>query len=383
LKLDRKGSRFGFVRFWEVQNVESLLRKLEEIWFDTYKLGANLAMHTRGGEYEGKGKHADYKPKTWPRHEGGEVKHGISFKQTLVNGNLDSQNNEKKGKECANTPYTKKRRQANQFLDSTMEVTVVEENLKRYESCWVGKLWEQDQTENIQFKIWMEGYQTIKATTLGLDLVLLSSNTQDGVKKAVEGNTDWWSRVFIEIRPWSPILRPRGRRVWVRIFGTPLHVWGEDCFSKVVCKFGRFVKMDEPTKEQQRLEFARVQVLLNGWHTIDEQIDIRVGGEVFVMKMVEEQEAAMVKSSERVFGSTNQCESNTSIGTPVRRWVEEEDEDGLNGDWSGWSVPERPLNLNSNVAMVGPVDFSNIQQLPDTSKPVPVKISMGREEGYV
>jgi hypothetical protein len=141
--------------------------------------------------------------------------------------------------------------------------------------------------------------------------------------------------------------------------------------------------MDEPTKEQQRLEFARVQVLLNGWHTIDEQIDIRVGGEVFVMKMVEEQEAAMVKSSERVFGSTNQCESNTSIGTPVRRWVEEEDEDGLNGDWSGWSVPERPLNLNSNVAMVGPVDFSNIQQLPDTSKPVPVKISMGREEGYV
>jgi hypothetical protein len=88
----------------------------------------------------------------------------------------------------------------------------------------VGRLWDQDDAEGIQFKIWMEGFQTGNATTLGLDLVLLSSGIQDGVKVAIETNTDWWSRFYIDIRSWSSLARPRGRRIWVRIFGTPLHV---------------------------------------------------------------------------------------------------------------------------------------------------------------
>ncbi|MCI34913.1 hypothetical protein A2U01_0056134, partial [Trifolium medium] len=120
-------------------------------------------------------------------------------------------------------------------------------------------------------------------------MVLLSSLEDDGVRTAVDSNKDWWSRCFIEIILWTPVARPRGRRVWVRIFGTPLHVWGEDCFAKVVCSFGRLIKLDEPTKSQQRLEFARVHVAINCWDTIDKVVDIRVGEELFVLKVMEEQ----------------------------------------------------------------------------------------------
>ncbi|MCI55202.1 DUF4283 domain protein, partial [Trifolium medium] len=82
--------------------------------------------------------------------------------------------------------------------------------------------------------------------------------------------------------------RARGRRVWVRIFGVPLHVWGDECFKKVVWGFGNLVKLDELTKNLQRLEFARVQVVTSTWDTIDETVDIRVGNDLFVLKVTEE-----------------------------------------------------------------------------------------------
>ncbi|WJX13955.1 hypothetical protein P8452_04289 [Trifolium repens] len=128
-KVDRKGRRFGFVRFWEVQNVEILLRKMEDIWFDTYKLRANLAMHQRGADHQTKGKHTEVVP-TLLRE--GELKQGVSYKQSLVQSNNQMADKKRIG---VNLPYPKKRHTANQILEGTMEVSVVEENLKKYEQC--------------------------------------------------------------------------------------------------------------------------------------------------------------------------------------------------------------------------------------------------------
>jgi hypothetical protein len=166
--------------------------------------------------------------------------------------------------------------------------------------------------------------------------------------------------------------------VWVRIYGTPLHVWGEDCFNKVVYSFGKLVRLDDPTKEQQRLDFARVQVLINGWGSIDKMVDIRVGNDLFVLRIVEEHGSVEVKNNTRDLISTNRVESNASVGSPDRRWVA--DDDGLQGDWSGGSVPER--RLNSNVTGFGPLDNTTQQQpMSDTPVLVPVEACLGDEEG--
>jgi hypothetical protein len=376
LKLDRKGKRFGFVRFWEVQNVDMVRTKLEDIWIGTYKLRANLAMHQRSDDHDHKGKQTAFKPKSQIRDGEGGIKPGISFKQSLINGKKHIQIGEGGKKQ-----YNRKKLTDTQILDGTMEIAVVEANLKKYENCWVGKLWDQEDADKIQFNIWMEGFQRVNVTSLGLDMMLLCSEDQDGVKAEVESNSDWWSRRFIEIRPWHPLLRPRGRRVWVRIYGTPLHVWGEDCFNKVVYSFGKLVRLDELTKEQRRLDFARVQVHINGWESVDKLVDIRVGKDLFVLRVVEEHGgAAEVKINEGGVGTMNQVESNASIGTPDRRWIA--DDDGLHGDWSGSSLPERPLRLNSKITDFGPVDNNNQKQLfSDTPQSVLAVVCLGEEEG--
>ncbi|MCH80228.1 RNA-binding protein 25-like [Trifolium medium] len=128
LKLDRKGKRFGFVRFWDVQNVEQILEKLEDIWFDYYKLRANIAKHLRGEDQSNKGKLVQINGSTG-KGDGGMLKQGTSFKQTLVGGVPLPQQNNTVGRKKS---YQKQRLTESQILERTMEVDVVEENIKKF-----------------------------------------------------------------------------------------------------------------------------------------------------------------------------------------------------------------------------------------------------------
>ncbi|MCI12355.1 hypothetical protein A2U01_0033459, partial [Trifolium medium] len=138
------------------KNVELILRKVEDIWFETYKLRANLALHQRGEKQTNKGKAptTDSEP---GKGVGGEVRQGFTFKQSLVKGGTVIQNHEYGVR--MKKPNAKRRLTTPQILNGTMEVEVVQENMKMFEKCWVGKLWDQNDAENIQFKIWMEGFQ--------------------------------------------------------------------------------------------------------------------------------------------------------------------------------------------------------------------------------
>ncbi|GAU44613.1 hypothetical protein TSUD_241060 [Trifolium subterraneum] len=324
-------------------------------------------MHQRGQKQPSRGKNPS--SNTEPEKVvGGVVRQGVTFKQSLVKGTNVTQN---PGIDVGcKKPNTSKKALVSRHINGCMEVEVVPENVTKFGKCWVGRLWDQKDADNIQFKIWMEGFQMVTAEPLGLDLVLLSCQIEDGVRKAVESNKEWWSRVFIEINPWAPLYRPRGRRVWVMIYGVPFHVWGVECLKKVVWGFGKLVKVDEQTEKFQRLEYARVQVAINTWDTIDKLVEIRVGDDLFVLKVAEEKWLGGDDTCVRGLCSKNRVESEASVGSPNRRWVA--DDDDLHGDWSRCSSPERLLQLVSNVVAVDPLGNSKIQIVADTMVSVPI-----------
>jgi hypothetical protein len=113
-----------------------------------------------------------------------------------------------------------------EYRKGIMEIAVDSNNLKKLEDSFVGSLWEAGEAENIQITLWMEGYQHIKATTMGLDLILLTTTDAGGIEKAYASNKEWWERWFSSVKPWRPDILPRRRRVWVRLFGVPLHICG-------------------------------------------------------------------------------------------------------------------------------------------------------------
>ncbi|MCI43645.1 hypothetical protein A2U01_0064883, partial [Trifolium medium] len=111
-------------------------------------------------------------------------------------------------------------------LVGVLNVDVVPENVEKLKNSFVGTLWEVKDAETIQMQILMEGFQDVQATMMGIDKILLSSPKQGGVRRAFEADKKWWEKKFSDIKAWSPIQKPRGRRIWVRIFGAPPHAWG-------------------------------------------------------------------------------------------------------------------------------------------------------------
>jgi hypothetical protein len=289
-KLDKAGRKFGFVRFEDVENYQYLLSKIEETWIGTYKIRANLPKFKRG---EGQ--------KVAKKEGGGqvEVKRNTNL-ETIQDGNRKSfkdavagVNNNHKPRpadrgEVPRRRASKRRLTDEEYRKGIMEIAVDSNNLKKLEDSFVGSLWEAGEAENIQITLWMEGYQHIKATTMGLDLILLTTTDAGGIEKAYASNKEWWERWFSSVKPWRPDILPRRRRVWVRLFGVPLHIWGWEGFFKIVYCFGKLKSLDPETLNHSRYDVARVQLEVASWDMLDKVVEIKVDEEIFIVRMVEE-----------------------------------------------------------------------------------------------
>ncbi|MCH82760.1 RNA recognition motif, partial [Trifolium medium] len=282
-KTDKFGKRFGFARYADVENVQALLNKIEGTWFGFYKLRANLSRFKRregeaGGVEVQRGKVKQVAAVT---KEG--LQKGVSFKAAL--GGDEANVLSKHGPK--NMSYKGSNKEQD-YLEGVLKVEAVPANMEKLKHSYVGTLWDVNMAESTQMMINMEGFQDIKATLLGIDKILLSSIKEGGVKQAVDADISWWKRIFSEIKPWSTIQKPRGRRIWVRIFGAPPHAWGWDCFHRIVWRFGRLLLLDGQTERQDRLDVARAQIAVTSWSFVDEIQEIKVNEELFVVRVVEE-----------------------------------------------------------------------------------------------
>ncbi|MCI24677.1 DUF4283 domain protein, partial [Trifolium medium] len=114
-------------------------------------------------------------------------------------------------------------------------------------------------------------------------------------------------------KPWSTIQKPRGRRIWVRIFGTPLHAWGWECFHRIIFRFGRLIFLDGQTERQERLDVARAQIAVTSWDFVDEVTEIKVNEELFVVRVVEERFGEIDLGVKRVEDPQNFTDGSTEV----------------------------------------------------------------------
>ncbi|KAK2394774.1 zinc finger CCCH domain-containing protein [Trifolium repens] len=280
-KRDKFNRRFGFARFVEVKNAQRLLEQIEDTWFGLYKLRANISRFSRG---EVKTKEESFQQTKGRILEEGRTEgfnKGVSFRDAL-------------GVEVAKSvPGVILQQGPLESLVGMAESEVVPvdacpKTLATLQQSFVGTLKEGILAENIQTVIDMEGFQNIKATLLGFNKVLLSSCIDGEVSRVIQADRAWWDDKFLDIVVWSPVQKTEGRRIWVRFFGTPLHVWGWDCFQKIANSFGRLVSLDTLTVNRLRLDAARAEVVVPSWNFIDKSVVIKVGDDRFTIKVLEE-----------------------------------------------------------------------------------------------
>lgn len=58
----------------------------------------------------------------------------------------------------------------------------------------------------------------------------------------IKGHEGWLGEWFSSLQPWTPDVMVVARRVWIRCYGIPLHMWNGKCFQKVVASVGDLVK---------------------------------------------------------------------------------------------------------------------------------------------
>jgi hypothetical protein len=79
----------------------------------------------------------------------------------------------------------------------------------------------------------------------------------------------WWCSLLERVVPWSPVLISNHRATWLRCYEVPLHAWGVDLFRALAFKFGRFIDIDEQTKNMEKCDFTRVKLLTGEMKVID------------------------------------------------------------------------------------------------------------------
>jgi hypothetical protein len=307
-KLDKRGRRFGFVKFKDVLDVEELGDRLKEVWCGTFKLWVNLSRFVRTERVDAIQKPSPSRQEL--RVE--EAKSGRSFRSALLGG--------ARSKEL-----------------KVISVRVNEELCKEIQGGVVGKLAREKDVRRIQTILFMEGYKSISVTHMGGNMALLRSPVEGDVPRLLRSKNECLQYFFSDLKPWNPGMLPTHREVWVQVYGIPLHIWGETFFKQLGNNLGDFLDFDEETARMARFDVARVKIRSTSWAFIDAVQKVEVEGAMFDIWVVEEtgRKGSMVMVNEGLEDEVSQAvplENDNSGDEASGEGEEFSGEDEVSGD---------------------------------------------------
>jgi hypothetical protein len=325
-KLDKRGRRFGFVKFKEVMEVDVLSEKLQDVWMGSFKLWVNRSRFGRSERKEASNNNTSTRPAEKKLEA---LVNGSSFRNALVGGGKPR-------------------------MQTALKVPVNESLSKELQGSMVGLLACEKEVHRIQTTLFMEGFQSIKVTNMGGNMALIRSPVEGDVQRLLKSRNECLTYYFSKLKPWNPGLIATQREVWIQVYGIPIHIWGDDLFKMIGNKLGVFVDYDEETASMARFDVARVKILTATWASIDENVKVEVEGVCFDLWVVEE------KGRQRfgvVFHSEMEDEGSVVVPMAVLKEVEDDgvgeednsDEDEDSGEDIDGDVRENMQGVGINV----------------------------------
>ncbi|MCH92168.1 DUF4283 domain protein, partial [Trifolium medium] len=173
-------------------------------------------------------------------------------------------------------------------LEEVLQVEVDGRVLEELERSFVGKLALDVEVRRIKTTLYMEGLAHISITEMGRNMVLLYSPKVGEVEALCKAKADWLTYYFKEVRPWSPSSFADRRETWVKVYGIPLHVWGESLFKAIGKKYGEFIDFDNNTASRAKLDVARIKISTNFRGSIDDPLVVQALGVLYTLQIVEQ-----------------------------------------------------------------------------------------------
>lgn len=275
-----------------------------------------------------------------------------------------------------NIPETKGRKEIGLY-DKINPFSSNSEEANHYKKAFIGRIKHPGIDVDLK-KIFMEEeIFSTRVTNLGPNLCLLEDLIESEVENFINEKKSWREQWFDCIKMWESLDIDRERFAWIRIYGVPFHVWGEQFFRMLAESWGLFVKSDEGTSLKSRMDVARVCIKTKRMDRVDDTIKVQIESFVFPMRIMKEISFFNVKKSfatfreesESQFTQTEEDETDEEEGEAKIEGNEVDDvDDGKDGESQKVEGVEiafkRKLSPNNanNQPIAKKVDFDFIEK---------------------
>ncbi|GLT60494.1 hypothetical protein SLA2020_332580 [Shorea laevis] len=282
-KKDRKGNRFGFVRYSDVKDKSKLEKMLKMICFGTEKIRVTIATDREPKQAKQR------PPHTFPPPPPPETFKSRSFAEALLNGlnppNYSIQPNKFTSKIKAQPEELKTGKNAgNSILE--LEEDFVDSSWLA--NCATGEVYCPNLIPGLQQELWENGFTTLKITPMGGCKVLIQSEEKSQTTNFIENEKAQWSKWFGRVKLWGHLTSPEQRLAWIRITGLPLHAWNQKALGKIGNFLGSFIKVDEFTLNKECLDAARILITTSDANQINGAIQIKIQNHLHSVNISEE-----------------------------------------------------------------------------------------------
>ncbi|KAK8502371.1 hypothetical protein V6N12_046157 [Hibiscus sabdariffa] len=181
------------------------------------------------------------------------------------------------------------------FVDNHRRVVAVvdEEKLEILQKCAIGYCRRTYSMLDLEKEFREARLESFMVMRISGSLVLLMFPDSNKRKHVLEANVlDPWMENVLD---WSTAIKMSNRRVWLFVWGVPIHAWSESTCQKLVELWGDLVSTDEETLAPVNFERCRFQVEMCCFTSIDEQLELHVDNGIFIVRVVESEDVYVSK----------------------------------------------------------------------------------------
>ncbi|KAL4564110.1 hypothetical protein LXL04_028162 [Taraxacum kok-saghyz] len=289
-KRNRVGRKFGFVRFLKISDNAKKEVELNNLWFDKFKLKANVAKYGRKEE------------RTAPEIQH-KLKSVIVDQTNLCQGMPESSNGQSGGSEktyaaavngwkskvqVPTSPVTPYQEADMEKERNSIQVFPTSETVENLKKTLIGEVHNYSILKNLNELPSIEGLNDVKICYIGGLSISIEFSSIVASKNYLCLAKDSWKKWFRELKSWATEDLVMKRLVSLSIVGIPPHAWNSSTFSDIGAIWGEVVIHEWCKSENKNRDRGRIAILTQEFKTINDTVEISIERNRYTVLVMED-----------------------------------------------------------------------------------------------
>jgi len=271
-KPNKAGRRFGFCTLSSKDSTDDLLRSLNNIWFDSYKLRVNFArFETR--HTQSKIPQNPLKPVARLKSPPFKTRDHRTYATVLQTTDIP------RHQMFAQEACLPQKPPKLVSMNETVIYSPKPQDISWLNNCLLASISAGADYGKIQDDLINCDIQSTGLRFLGASKVLLLFEDHTSMMHALEADLPYWDKYFDDIRPWLSTECAIDRLAWISIQGLPIVGWNRNCLATLLRSTGDIIGFDRLGLRNSALVSLRLLLGTRSEEDIRKTIILHIDGE--------------------------------------------------------------------------------------------------------